>query len=391
MNTQDSTEEFRVGLSDADLKELRDRLNHTRWPEAETVSDWSQGVPLSYQRELCTYWANEYDMRRVERMLNSHPQYRTEIDGVAIHFVHIRSPHQDATPLVLTHGWPGSVIEFGKVFGPLSDPTSHGGRAQDAFHVVCPSLPGYGFGGKPGRTGWNVPRVARAWVELMSRLGYERYAAAGCDWGALVSTSVGQQDAEHVIGLHLTAAICSPEAIMGVPEPTELEQQDMAGMGHYAAHENGYNLIQSTRPQTLGYGLADSPAGQCAWVVEKFMGWSDCDGNPENVFSRDDLLDNVMMYWMTNTAASSARLYWEGMADVHTALELVSAPTGYSVFPKDIYRVSERVAATRFGDLRYYNRLEKGGHFAAFERPELYVDEVRATFRAIRGPEAAAQ
>jgi pimeloyl-ACP methyl ester carboxylesterase len=219
----------------------------------------------------------------------------------------------------------------------------------------------------------------------MGRLGYRRYAAGGCDWGALVSTSIGVQDTENLIGLHLTAAICSPEAIMGVADPTPLEQEDMAGMGHYAAQENGYNLIQSTRPQTLGYGLADSPAGQCAWVVEKFMSWSDCDGNPENVFSRDDLLDNVMMYWMTNTGASSARLYWESMADVHTVLDPVPAATGYSVFPRDIYRVSERVARTRFKDLRHYNRLERGGHFAAFERPESYVDEVRATFRAIAG------
>jgi pimeloyl-ACP methyl ester carboxylesterase len=378
-----SVEKFRVEFSDAELKDLRDRLAQTRWPEAETGSDWSQGVPLAYHRELCGYWAGQYDLRRVERLLNAYPQFRTEIDGVDIHFLHVRSPHPNAIPLVLTHGWPGSVVEFLKVIEPLTNPTAHGGTERDAFDLVIPSLPGYGFSGHPAAGGWNIPKIARAWAELMARLGYSRYAAAGCDWGALVSTSIGQQDVEHLVGLHLTAAICSPEAIMGVADPTAVEQADMAGMGHYAANENGYNLIQSTRPQTLGYGLADSPAGQCAWVVEKFMAWSDCDGHPQNVFTRDDLLDNVMTYWMTNAATSSARLYWESMADVHTVLDPVPVPTGYSVFPKDIYRVSERVARTRFHDLRYYNRLARGGHFAAFERPALYVDEVRASFRAI--------
>jgi pimeloyl-ACP methyl ester carboxylesterase len=275
------------------------------------------------------------------------------------------------------------VVEFLKVIGPLTDPTGHGGLATDAFHLVIPSLPGYGFSGKPTETGWNIPRIARAWAQLMAGLGYERYAAAGIDWGSILTTSIGQQDLEHLIGIHLTTAIASPDAIFGVADPTPVEQQDMAQLMHYAAQENGYNLIQQTRPQTLGYGLADSPAGQCAWVVEKFQAWSDCDGHPETVFSRDDLLDNVMTYWMTNTAASSARLYWNAMADVHTALDPVTVPTGYSVFPTDIYRVSERVAATRFTDIRHYSRLEKGGHFAAFERPELYVAEVRATFRAI--------
>jgi pimeloyl-ACP methyl ester carboxylesterase len=378
-----AVEPFRVEFADADLKDLRARLAQVRWPETGTAPGWAQGVPLDYQRELCEYWANTYDMRRVESQLNAHPQFRTAIDGVDIHFLHVRSSHEDATPILLTHGWPGSVVEFLKVIGPLTDPTAHGGDPADAFHVVIPSLPGYGFSGKPADTGWNIPGIARAWAELMARLGYSRYAAAGCDWGALVSTSIGQQDTEHLEGLHLTAAICSPEAIM-VADPTPDEQQDMAGMGHYVTQENGYNLIQSTRPQTLGYGLADSPVLQCAWVVEKFMTWSDCDGHPETVFTRDELLDNVMTYWMTNSGTSSARLYWEAMADVHTVLEPVSAPTGYSVFPKDIYRVSQRVAETRFHDLRYYNRTDRGGHFAAFERPELYIDEVRKAFRAIR-------
>jgi len=380
-----SVREFRVEFADADLKDLRDRLAQTRWPDAGTVSDWSQGVPLDYQRELCGYWADGYDLRRVERLLNAHRQYLTEIDGVDVHFLHARSPHAEAIPLILTHGWPGSVIEFIKVVEPLTNPEAHGGTRADAFHVVVPSLPGYGFSGHPRDTGWNIPRVARAWAELMSRLGYDRYAAAGTDWGSLVSASIGQQDIARVIGLHLTAAICSPEAIMGQPDPTPVEIEDMQGMGHYAAQENGYNLIQSTRPQSLGYGLADSPAMQAAWVVEKFMGWSDCDGHPENVFTKDDLLDNVMTYWMTNSGTSSARLYWEAMADVHTVLEPVPAPTGYSVYPKDIYRVSERVARTRFHDLRYYRRVERGGHFAAFERPESYTDEVRSAFRVITG------
>ena len=381
----DGIRPFRIDIPETDLDDLRDRLRRTRWPEPEPVTDWSQGIPLAYTRALCDYWLTEYDWRAGEARLNQFAQFRTEIDGVDIHFLHARSKHADAIPLVLTHGWPGSVIEFIKVVEPLTNPEAHGGTRADAFHVIVPSLPGYGFSGHPRATGWNIPRVARAWAELMARLGYDRYAAAGTDWGSLVSASIGQQDTPRVIGLHLTAAICSPEAIMGVADPTPVELEDMQGMGHYAAQENGYNLIQSTRPQSLGYGLADSPSLQCAWVVEKFMAWSDCDGHPENVFSRDDLLDNVMTYWMTNSGTSSARLYWEAMADVHTVLEPVPAPTGYSVFPTDIYRVSERVARTRFHDLRYYNRLERGGHFAAFERPGPYVDEVRSAFRAITG------
>jgi epoxide hydrolase len=372
---------FRIEIPDAGLEDLRHRLRRTRWPEPETVDDWSQGIPLAYIRDLCEYWAARYDWRRCEEALNRLPQFRTEIDGLDIHFLHVRSPEEDATPLVMTHGWPGSIIEFQEVIGPLADPVAHGGDAADAFHVVCPSLPGYGFSGKPTRPGWSTARTADAWDALMTRLGYGRYGAQGGDWGAQVTTGLGMQHAEHLIGIHLNMPIVLPDPDT-MSDLTETEQASIASLKYYTDWDSGYSKQQSTRPQTIGYGLVDSPAGLCAWIVEKFWSWTDCDGDPANVLTRDEMLDNVMFYWLTAAGASSARMYWESLGK--PLLGPVEAPVGCSIFPKEIFRGSRRWAERQFPTLRYWNEPAKGGHFAAFEQPGLFVDEVRAAFRAFR-------
>jgi pimeloyl-ACP methyl ester carboxylesterase len=384
----DDVTPFRIDIPEAELRDLRERLERTRWPEAETVGDWSQGVPLAYVQELCRHWADGYDWRATEARLNELPQYRTAIDGLGIHFVHVRSPHEAALPLVLTHGWPGSIVEFLKVIGPLTDPTAHGGDATDAFHVVCPSLPGYGFSDKPSQPGWNVQRIAGAWTQLMARLGYERYGAQGGDWGTSVTTSVGQQDPAHVVGIHLSPPIAAPDPAT-FDDLTEAERAALDAMERSEAWESGYAAQQSTRPQTVGYGLVDSPAGLCAWLVEKFRAWTDCDGHPENVLTRDELLDNLMLYWLPGTGASSARLYWESFRQVsewftRATADTVSVPTGCSIFPKEMPRPSRRWAAKRYTDIRHWNELDKGGHFAAFEQPELFVAELRSFFGQVR-------
>jgi len=372
---------FRIEVPDADLEDLRERLRRTRWPEPETVDDWSQGVPLAFVRELCDYWADGYDWRATETRLNAIPQFRTELDGLGIHFLHVRSPHPDALPLVITHGWPGSVVEFLQVIGPLTDPPAHGGDPSDAFDVVCPSLPGYGFSDKPARAGWGTPRIASAWAALMARLGYERYGAQGGDWGASVTDRIARQDSEHVAGIHLNMVLALPDPdTMG--DLTPQEQAALDSMTNYDRWDSGYSKQQSTRPQTLGYGLVDSPAGQCAWILEKFWAWTDCDGDPLKVLTRDELLDNVMLYWLTASGASSARLYWESFTDFDFGP--VNVPTGCSVFPKEILRTSRRWAEKRFSDLRHWNELDRGGHFPAFEQPELFVNEVRSFFRTVR-------
>jgi pimeloyl-ACP methyl ester carboxylesterase len=372
---------FRIHASDEELTDLRRRLRATRWPDAETVDDWSQGIPLAYVREVCSYWAETYDWRAREAYLNRLPQFRTEIDGCDIHFAHIRSPREDALPLVITHGWPGSIVEFHKVIGPLTDPERHGGDAADAFHVVCPSLPGYGFSGKPTRKGWGVHRIADAWGVLMRRLGYPRYVAQGGDWGAMVTTCIGVRDPEGCAGIHLNMPIAIPDPDT-MNNLTEKEQAALASMQHYQEWDSGYSKQQSTRPQTLGYGLVDSPAGQAAWILEKFWAWTDCNGHPENALTRDELLDNVMLYWLPGTAASSARLYWESFNT--PPFDPVTVAVGCSIFPKEIFRTSRRWAEKRFDKLVYFNELDKGGHFAAFEQPQTYVDEVRKCFRSLR-------
>ena len=376
-----------IDVPESDLDDLRQRLARTRWPDPETVDDWSQGIPLDYTRDICRYWSDAYDWRRCQAVLNGLGPARVEVDGgepddaLTVHFLHVRSPRSDAFPLVITHGWPGSVVEFLKVIGPLTDPEAHGGSGADAFHVVCPTMPGYGFSDRPRRSGWGVDRIGRAWAQLMAALGYERYGAQGGDWGSMVTTSVGLQDREHCAGIHLNMAI-APPGPEDLAELTPTEQGALDAMGHYDRWDSGYSKQQSTRPQTLGYGLVDSPAGQAAWIIEEFWAWTDCDGHPENVLTRDEMLDNVMMYWVPGTGASSARLYWESFSAA--SLPPVDVPTGITVFPKEIFRVSRRWAERRFTDLRHFSEPEKGGHFAAFEQPERFVEEIRASFRTIR-------
>jgi epoxide hydrolase len=384
----DEVTSFRIEIPEADLRDLRDRLGRTRWPEREPVEDWSQGVPLAYLRDLCRYWAEEYDWRATEARLNSLPQFRTVIDGLGIQFAHMRSPHPDALPLVMTHGWPGSIVEFLKVIGPLTDPAAHGGDASDAFDVVCPSLPGFGFSDKPTRPGWGIERIAGAWIELMVRLGYERYGAQGSDWGTSISALVGQRDPGHVVGIHLTPPLAPPDPAT-FDDLTERERAALSSLEHAAEWESGYSREQATRPQTIGYALVDSPAALAAWIVEKFWSWTDCDGHPENVLTRDELLDNLMLYWLPRTGASSARLYWESIRQVDawisgTATDTITIPTGCSIFPRELQRPSRRWAEKRFLDIRYWNEPERGGHFAAFEQPEIFVEEVRAFFRLLR-------
>jgi epoxide hydrolase len=378
MNGMSELKPFRIDVPSEVLDDLQARLAHTRWPEAECVDDWSQGIPLAYTRELAAYWADGYDWRSREAALNRFDQFTTEIDGLDIHFIHQRSPHEDAFPLVITHGWPGSIVEFEKVIEPLVNPAS--GRAEDAFHVVCPSLPGYGFSGKPARTGWGVEKIARAWDTLMSRLGYDHYGAQGGDWGAAVTTQIGRNRG-HCIAIHLNMPIARPGKDSG-GQLTEDEQQALAEFDEHRKWGTGYSKQQSTRPQTLGYGLVDSPVGQLAWIVEKFWAWTDCDGHPENALSRDELLDNVMVYWATGSGASSARLYWESFNDFATDGR-VDLPTGVAAFPKEILRTPRRWCETAY-NITHWTTMPRGGHFAAFEQPDLFVDDVRAFFATVR-------
>jgi pimeloyl-ACP methyl ester carboxylesterase len=381
----DEIQPFRIEVPDEQLDDLRVRLRRTRWPEQETVADsdepWSQGLPLDVAHELWRHWLEDYDWRAAEARLNALPQFRTVLDGLAIHFVHVRSPHDDAVPLVMTHGWPGSIVEFLEVVGPLTDPTAHGGRAEDAFHLVLPSLPGYGFSDKASHPGWGIPRIASAWEDLMRRLGYERFAAQGGDWGSMVTNALGISHTAHVLGVHLNMPIVMPDPAT-MDDMTEVEVSALASFEHYQAQGSGYSTQQSTRPQTLGYGLADSPVGQMAWIVEKFWEWADHGDDLFSVFTADALLDNVMIYWLTNSGASSARLYWESFRDLD--LSPVEVPVACSIFPGEIFRTSRRWAEQRFADLRHFGVLERGGHFAAFEQPDLFVSELRAGFATMR-------
>jgi epoxide hydrolase len=380
MNTAISP--FRISVSDDVLDDLRTRLRRTRWPEAELVDDWSQGAPLTWIKDVCRYWAEDYDWRRREARLNRFNQFTTEIDGLDIHFIHVRSPHPQARPLIITHGWPGSVVEFHKVIEPLTDPPTRGGNAADAFHVVCPSLPGFGFSAKPTATGWGVDRIAKAWAVLMERLGYGSYFAQGGDWGSAVTTAIGGQDAAHCAGIHITLAMSSRPNVEGSPTPEETRA--LNGIKYYADWDSGYSKQQSTRPQTLGYGLTDSPSGQAAWILEKFWAWTDCDGHPENILSRDEMLDNVMLYWVTATATSSARIYWESFGPNKRTVHKVVVPTGVAVFPKEIVAPVRKWMEASYANIRHWKEMPKGGHFSAFEQPELFVAEVREFFGTLR-------
>ncbi|NKC00734.1 MAG: alpha/beta fold hydrolase [Pseudomonadales bacterium] len=377
--------EFKIAATDAALDDLERRLAQTRFPDAQTPDDWSQGVPLAYAQELVSYWQGKYDWRAREQYFNRHPQYKTEISGLDIHFLHVVSPHAEARPLLITHGWPGSVVEFHKVIDPLVDPVAHGGDAADAFHVICPSLPGYGFSDKPSVTGWGVEKIAEAWDELMLRLGYDQYFAQGGDWGSAVTTAIGIQNRGACVGIHVNMpnARATKEALSN---PDEADKRALAGAAYYQEWGAGYSKQQSTRPQTLGYALVDSPVGQAMWIIEKFYEWTDCDGHPESVLSKEELLDNVMFYWLEGNGASSGRLYWESFNQAFggDGPNTVPLPTGCSIFPKEIVPTPRSWAEKRYTNIIYWNELDKGGHFAAFEQPELFIEELRRCFKLMR-------
>lgn len=368
---------FKVTIPATAIDDLHGRLRAARLPEKETVADWSQGAPLKSVDALLKYWRDSYDMRRLEKRLNAYPQFRTQIDGLGIHFIHVRSKHANARPVILTHGWPGSVVEFLNIIGPLTDPTAHGGKAEDAFHIVIPSLPGYGFSDKPKETGWGLPRIARAWAELMQRLGYAEYYAQGGDWGAGVTTWMAKQHVAGLKGIHLNLPLLFPPPVEGTPDAAE--QASIAQLVAFATHGSGYAKIQSTRPQTIGYALADSPVGQAAWIYEKFGEWTDSDHHPEKELGYDQMLDDIMLYWLTDTAASSARLYAESF-DTDFSPQKLDIPVAVSVFPAELYRPLRKWGERMYSKLTYWNEASRGGHFAAFEEPEIFTEELRKAF-----------
>jgi pimeloyl-ACP methyl ester carboxylesterase len=374
---------FKIQVPQAALDDLKNRLANTRWPNKEPVGDWSQGVPLSKAQALVEYWGTQYNWRRVESQLNRLPQFRTQIDGLGIHFIHVRSKHEKALPIILTHGWPGSILEFLQVIGPLTDPTAHGGKAEDAFHVVIPSLPGFGFSDKPTEPGWGLPRIANAWAELMARLSHSRYVAQGGDWGAGVSTWMAKQRPAGLAAIHLNLPILFPPPPPPAGGYTAAEQDALAHLVKYASDASAYASIQGTRPQTLGYGLADSPVGQAMWIYEKFQAWSDNKGDPAEAISIDRMLDGITLYWLTDSAASSARLYYESFAKDFARMPL-DLPVAVSIFKGDFFTPPKSWADQTYSKLFYWNEVPKGGHFAALEQPELFVADLRKSFAQLR-------
>lgn len=382
---------FKIQIPQSQLDDLSARIAATRWPDEIPGAGWSRGVPLAYLRELAEYWRQSYDWRAAEARLNQFPQFMTEIDGANVHFLHVRSPEKDALPLILTHGWPGSVVEFLEVIGPLTDPTAHGGQPSDAFHLVIPSVPGYGFSGPTGQTGWDTERVARAWKELMRSLGYDRYAVQGGDWGSPISLRLGLADPDHVAGIHLNMLVTFPP-----PDPAAMSglgADDLARLefaGRFSQDGMGWQRIQSTRPQTLAYALTDSPVGQLAWITEKFKEWTDSATRPEDAVSRDHLLTNVTIYWLTATAGPSAQLYYESS---HTDADFartwggpwpLTMPVGVASFPMDAVRPIRSWAEKILPTLSHWTEFGRGGHFAALEQPALFVQDVREFARSLR-------
>jgi pimeloyl-ACP methyl ester carboxylesterase len=390
---------FKINVPEEQVVDLRRRIAATRWPDRETVADQSQGVQLAKLQEIVRYWGTDYDWRKTEAKLNALPQFMTTIDGVDIHFIHVRSRHQNALPVIVTHGWPGSIIEQLKIIDPLTKPTEHGGNANDAFDVVIPSLPGYGFSGRPAGTGWDPDRIARAWAELMKRLGYSRYVAQGGDWGTPVSSAMARQNAAGLLGIHINLpATVPPEvaaALGGGPVPAGLSEKERgvleALMANAKKGNSAYFTMMTARPQTVGYGTTDSPAGLAAWILVHpgFAQWA-YGNNPGQSPTKDDVLDNITLYWLTNTATSAARLYWEngarGSVIVAAAQKTdeISLPVAITVFPDDVYRAPETWARRAYRNLIYFNEVDKGGHFAAWEQPELFSAELRAAFRSLR-------
>jgi pimeloyl-ACP methyl ester carboxylesterase len=387
---------FSIDIADEQIDDLRRRIAATRLPSKELVDDRSQGVQLATIQELARYWANDYDFGRIEARLNALPQFITEIDGLDIHFIHVRSQHEDAMPLIMTHGWPGSVIELLETIGPLTDPTAHGGRAEDAFHLVLPSIPGYGFSGEPTELGWDADRIARAWAELMDRLGYTRYVAQGGDVGAYVTDAMGRQAPEGLLGIHLnvlTAAVALKDQL-----PAQSEQERAAHDALTTFLTDGFAIVleQSTRPQTIGYSLLDSPVGLAAWMLDHDtdsyykISRAFVDGEPVGNLTRDSIVDNITLYWLTGTGASTARSYWEDGRALAAALAsgqpppAVSVPVGFTTFPGEIWATPRSWAEAVYPGLAYFNEVDKGGHFAAWEEPALFTDEVRSAFRTLR-------
>jgi pimeloyl-ACP methyl ester carboxylesterase len=396
LSVDESIRPFRINISEADLVDLRQRLAATRWPDKETVNDESQGIRLAEMQEVVRYWSNGYNLRSVETKLNALPEFVTTIDGVDIQFIHVRSREANALPLILTHGWPGSPLEFLKVIGPLTDPVAYGGRAEDAFDVVIPAIPGYGFSGRPTDLGWNPNRVARAWDVLMKRLGYNHYVSEGGDHGSVISDALARQAPSGLLGIHLTMPATIPANLVkginaGDPAPVELtgpELRAYSALSTFFGRNAAYGGMMVTRPQTIGYSLADSPSGLVAWTYEKIAEWSGSDGHPENVIGRDEILDDMTLYWLTNTGASSSRFYWENNNNNFSAAAQktneIKVPVAITVFPHEIYRAPESWSRQAYPSLFYFHEVAKGGHFAAWEQPELFSAEIRAAFKSLR-------
>ncbi len=387
---------FRINVPEAALVDLRRRVLATRWPDKETVADFSQGVPLAKFQQLVRYWGTGYDWRKAEKKLNALPQYLTTIDGLDVHFIHVRSKHPNALPLLMTHGWPGSPLELLRVIGPLTDPTAHGGKAEDAFHLVLPTYPGYGFSGKPKNTNWAPPHVARAWHELMGRLGYSQYVSQGGDWGAIIAEIMAVQAPAGLLGIHtnmpgtvppgVVKAVRSREPVPATFSP--VEKAAYASLDYFYNKGFGYAEMMNTRPQTLGYALADSPVGMAAFFYDKFTEWT-YGRNPEKSLTRDEMLDDITLYWLTNTGTSSSRSYWDAAqlgGGPFTAIDIPKVPVAVTVFPGEIYRAPRKWAEQNFHKLIYWNEVDKGGHFAAWEEPQLFSAELRAAFKSLRKP-----
>jgi pimeloyl-ACP methyl ester carboxylesterase len=392
----ESIRPFQIHVPQSQLDDLRKRIANTRWPDKETVGNISQGIQLQRVQELIRYWGSEYDWRKAEQELNALPEFITTIDGVDIQFIHVRSRHPNALPVILTHGWPGSQFEFIKTIGPLTDPTAYGGRAEDAFDVVIPSIPGHGFSGKPTELGWGPERVAKAWDVLMKRLGYSTYVSQGGDHGSVISDALARQAPKGLLGIHLNMPATVPGELMrginaGDPAPVSLSQPEREAyrsLGTFFGRNAAYGAMMVTRPQTIGYSLADSPSGLAAWIYEKFVQWTDSNGVPENVLSRDEMLNDITLYWLTNVGASSSRFYWENnnnnfSSDAQKTKD-IKVPVAITVFPKEIYKAPESWSKQAYPSLVYYNQVEKGGHFAAWEQPQLFAEELRAAFKSMR-------
>ncbi|RWK54963.1 epoxide hydrolase [Mesorhizobium sp.] len=383
---------FRAGIPEEAIVDLRRRLATTRWPLRETVTDQSQGVQLAKLQDLLRYWMTDYNWRKVEAKLNALPMFVTEIDGLAIHFIHVRSRHENAMPMIMTHGWPGSILEFMKVVGPLTDPTAHGGAAEDAFHLVVPSIPGFGFSGKPTEAGWGSDRIGRAWGVLMRRLGYDRYVSQGGDCGSVISHRMALQKVAGLIGIHVTMPGTVPTEIAAIltaggPAPSDLTEKESAAfeaLDTFYKDSSGYAAMMVTRPQTIGYSLVDSPAGLAAWIYEKFAQWTYSGGDPERVLTKDEMLDDISLYWLTESGTSAAQIYWEDHSNNFNAVDIADLPVAVTVFPGEIYCAPRSWAERCYHNLIYFHEAKTGGHFAAWEQPEIFAQEVRAAFRSLR-------